>query len=293
MRPGRPTSWMRRSGGRPLGSAEPALEADGEVEVAARVEQAPPRRPRRPRARPRAAAATSRRRCRSTTSGRAAVAPGAHAGAVRSVQPDLPGAAHVAEAHVVGRVEARLGAEIALGERPEGLVDRLQAPREASDSGHGRRYPTVIGPPDRESHSASPVRLPERYARDPPPRHAHRASSTALEPRPAGAWASTPAGRRSTAASTSATRGRSSSSALLKRFLAHEGLRRDARRQRHRRQRQDLRRGARGGRPERRAGAGDDRRLRRRHGRARPRPARPRAAGHRDDRRRSSRSSAR
>ena len=45
------------------------------------------------------------------------------------------------------------------------------------------------------------------------------------------------------------------------------------------------------GRPERRAGRRDDRRLHRRHRRARPRPARPRAAGLRDDRRRSSRSS--
>ena len=63
------------------------------------------------------------------------------------------------------------------------------------------------------------------------------------------------------------------------------GLRRVARHQHHRRERQDLRRRPRARRSERGARARDDRRLRRGHRRARPRPARPRAEGHRDDRR--------
>ena len=58
--------------------------------------------------------------------------------------------------------------------------------------------------------------------------------------------ASTPAGRPSTAASTSATPARSSSSRCLARFLRSEGYERKAGRQRHRHQRQDLRRGTRG-----------------------------------------------
>ena len=70
-------------------------------------------------------------------------------------------------------------------------------------------------------------------------------------PRTRTASASTPAGRRSTTASTSATPGPFVVFSLLKRFLEHEGYDADARRQRHRRQRQDLRRGARRGRPER------------------------------------------
>ncbi len=79
-----------------------------------------------------------------------------------------------------------------------------------------------------------------------------------------GALASMRAARPSTAASTSATHVRSSSSHLLARFLSHEGYDVDARRQRDRRQRQDLRR-RRARRPsERGAGCGDDRPL---HGR--------------------------
>ncbi len=65
-------------------------------------------------------------------------------------------------------------------------------------------------------------------------------SCAARRGRPVGIYA---CGPTVYAASTSATRARSSSSALLKRFLEHEGYDVDARDQRHRRQRQDLRRG--------------------------------------------------
>ena len=63
------------------------------------------------------------------------------------------------------------------------------------------------------------------------------------------------------------------------------GLRAHAGRERHRRERQDLRRRPRAGRLERGAGAGDDRRLRGGHRPPRPRAARRRAQGQRDDRR--------
>ena len=63
------------------------------------------------------------------------------------------------------------------------------------------------------------------------------------------------------------------------------GLRADAGHQRHRRQRQDLRRGPRGGRQLGRARRRDDRRLHRGHRPPRPRPPRRRAARDRDDRR--------
>ena len=62
------------------------------------------------------------------------------------------------------------------------------------------------------------------------------------------------------------------------------GLRDDARRQRHRHQRQDLRRRAAAGDPERRPGAGDDGALLRRHRGPGPGAARSRAAGLGDDR---------
>ena len=125
-------------------------------------------------------------------------------------------------------------------------------------------------------------------ARDPPPRHAQRRAAAARAARARARSASTPAGRPSTAASTSATRGRSSSSACSKRFLEHEGYDvelvvnvtdvndkiYDAARAQ--------------GVPSAQLAARDDRGLHRRHRRARARPARPRAAGVRDDRARSS-----
>ena len=77
--------------------------------------------------------------------------------------------------------------------------------------------------------------------------------------------------------------------ALLQPLPRARGLRADAGGQRHRRQRQDLRRRARGRRAQRAAGPRHDRRVRGRHRRARPRPPRPRAAGLGGDRRRSSR----
>ncbi len=166
--------------------------------------------------------------------------------------------------------------EVALGQRAERL---LRPPFESVGIGrarYSRRWQRNV--PRREV--ASPLR-----ARDPPPRHADR---------------------RACARSSRASRARSGIYAcgptvygrihvgnarpfvvfsLLKRFLEHEGYDVDARGQRHRRQRQDLRRRARAGRPLGRARARDDRALRRRHRRARPRAPRPRAAGHRDDRR--------
>ena len=69
----------------------------------------------------------------------------------------------------------------------------------------------------------------------------------------------------------------------LKRWLRGAGLRGHARRERHRRQRQDLRGRVEAGDRERRARRRGDALVRRGHRRARPRPARPRAARERDD----------
>ena len=92
---------------------EQALEADREVEVAAGVE---PALRERLDARELALAQAQPRRGVGADRRRPAGARGAHpdAGAVGRAA-DLPGVADVAEAHVVGGVEARLGAQIALG----------------------------------------------------------------------------------------------------------------------------------------------------------------------------------
>ena len=79
--------------------------------------------------------------------------------------------------------------------------------------------------------------------------------------------------------------------AAVRRLLAAQalprarGLRRHVRRERHRRQRQDLRRRARGWRPSEQLAREMTAALHRRHRRPRARPARPRAARQRDDRR--------
>ena len=61
-------------------------------------------------------------------------------------------------------------------------------------------------------------------ARDPNPRHPQRRAAAARAARARQGWASTPAGRPSTAASTSGTRARYVVFSLLKRFLEHEGF---------------------------------------------------------------------
>ena len=71
---------------------------------------------------------------------------------------------------------------------------------------------------------------------------------------------------------------------LLQAISRARGLRGDLRGEHHRRQRQDLRRGARPGHTERPAGGGDDGALCRGHGRARARSPGRRAEGDRDDR---------
>ena len=123
----------------------------------------------------------------------------AHAGAVRRTA-DLPRVAHVAQAHVVGRVEARLRAEIPARERAECLMDLLRERRHGRDAtcrGNGtRRVRGSLTAPC--AKSASTTRRPARCGRW------SRASPAR--------WASTPAGRPSTRACTSATRARSSSS---------------------------------------------------------------------------------
>ena len=101
--------------------------------------------------------------------------------------------------------------------------------------------------------------------------------------------ASTPAGRPSTRAIHIGNARPFVVFTLLRAVPRARGLRADARDQRHRHQRQDLRRRARGGRALGRARRGDDRGLLRGHRPPRARPPRRRAAGDRDDRARSSR----
>ena len=119
---------------------------------------------------------------------------------------------------------------------------------------------------------------------DPAPRHAAPASLQPLRPRDARPRRHLRLrADRLLRASTSATRGRSSSSACS-RASSSTGLRRHARlnvTDVNDKIYAPLARRA----PERRLAARDDRPLRRRHRRARPRPPRPRAAGQRDDRR--------
>ncbi len=79
----------------------------------------------------------------------------------------------------------------------------------------------------------------------------------------------------------------------LRRWLRERGYERDPRPQHHRRRRQGLRGGGQARQAEPRAGRGGDAVVPRRHGRPRPRPAGRRAAGERDDSRRSSPSSRR
>ena len=126
-----------------------------------------------------------------------------------------------------------------------------------------------------------------RDADDPPARHEDRRADRAAAARRPQGRASTRAGRPSTAASTSATRARSSSSACSSASSRTRATsRRSSRTSPTSTTRSTTRRAPPAGR--RRARGGDDRALHRRHRAARHRPARPRAAGDADGRRRSS-----
>ena len=154
-RPGSRTSWMRTSGGRPLGRRNMPSKPIGQVDVAARVEQALPegldaRQLALAQGQPRLGVGAD------DDVGLAAGGALAHARPVRRAA-HLPGAAHVAEAHVVGGVEALRGAEVALGQRAEGLVEQREAPGVGQLAGHGRapytrprpprRWPSVVSAP--------------------------------------------------------------------------------------------------------------------------------------------------
>ena len=242
------TSWMRSSGGRPFGQPEQALEADREVEVAAGVE---PALGERLDAR-QLALAQAAARCAASVPivdvGPAAGGAHAHARAVRGAA-DLPRVADVAQAHVVGGVEAGLGARGSARERAEGLLDLLRErrhePARYPPRPRGTRRPAV----------ASPLR-----ARDPPPRHAARAACGRWSRASPARSGSTPAGPTVYARIHVGNARPFVVFSLLKRFLEHEGLRGDAGGQHHRHQRQDLRRRAGRGAPVGGAGRGDDRR---------------------------------
>ena len=185
------TWWMRSSGGRPLGSRN---------------------RPSKPTARSRSPRAY-RRRCENASTPRelalAQLQPGLGVGADHDVglalaragpdagaergAADLPAAADVAEPDVVGGVEARLGPEIAGRQRAERLRD---TGRKVWHRGEPtpQRADTLRSVPDVTLYDTRTRSLQPFVPRDPR------------------RWGSTPAGRRSTRACTSATPGRSSSS---------------------------------------------------------------------------------
>ena len=152
---------------------EQALEAERQVQLAAGVEQA---LGERLDARQLALAQRGSQVCGVGADRDVRPAPrGAHPHA-RAVggTADLPGVAHVAQAHVVGGVEARLRAEVAARERAEGLLDLLRERR------HGR-HATRRARGTRQAEVASPLR-----ARNPPLRHADPRSVRPLEPREPG-----------------------------------------------------------------------------------------------------------
>jgi hypothetical protein len=113
--------------------AEEPLEADGPVEVAAHVEQAPgegldARQVTAPQAQPGVGVGPDH------DVRAAARNPLADPGAVLGTS-DLPRVAHVAQAHVVGHITSLVAAQIALGQRAERVLDEAQpAPRPS----HGR-----------------------------------------------------------------------------------------------------------------------------------------------------------
>ena len=242
------------------------------------------------RARRRAGAARCSASVPMTTSGRRLVHALAHARAVLGAA-DLPRVADVAEAHVVGGVEAaarRRGSARGACGRP---------PRRARGAGRGAVQPR---------QGAAQLHHPERTGDELEIRRSfarmrcaavrtirlHDTRSGALrelEPRDARPGrASTPAGRRSTTASTSATRGRSSSSPCSS---ASSSTRATTRRSSSTSPTSTTRSTtprAPAGVPSGELAARDDRRLRGRHRRRSGSAGPTRAAGLRDDRRRSS-----
>src|SRR5512133_507912 len=128
----------------PVGQAEQALEADGQVHVAAGVE---PALPEGVDARELALAQGQPRLRVGPDDDIGLTARGAlaHARAVGRAA-HLPRAPHVAQTDVVGGVEALRGAEIALGQRREGLVEVREAPGLGQLAGHGRRPYTRARP---------------------------------------------------------------------------------------------------------------------------------------------------
>ena len=230
-----------------VGQAEQALEADGQVEVAAGVEQALPegldaRQLALAQGQPGLGVGAD------DDVGLAPRAALAHARPVGRAA-HLPGLADVAQAHVVGRVEVLRRAEIALGQRAEGLVDQGEAPGVGQLAGHGRapytRPRPIPAPAIRRVRTLR--RLGVDGPRDPPPRHAHRPQ--------AAAGAARPGARRHLLVRADGLQPHPHRQrAALRRPLAAQalprarGLRGDARGQRHRHQRQDLRRRAAAGR---------------------------------------------
>ena len=127
-----------------VGQAEHALEADGQIDVAAGVELA---LPEGLDARQLALAQGQPGRGVGADDhvGLAPRAALAHARPVGGAA-HLPGPPDVAQAHVVGRIEALRSAEIALGQRAEGLVEQGQAPGVGQLAGHGRGPYTATRP---------------------------------------------------------------------------------------------------------------------------------------------------
>ena len=205
----------------------PVLEAEEALEARSRGRGCRGRRAaRRPKASmpdssPRRSAIQVSASVPMTTSGGAARRAPARAGAVLGAA-HLPGVADVAEHDLPRRVEARLGAEIALRQRAKARLDGRQARcmrgrrrhRHGKVPRSGAAWHTSRGTPTPRSgelpaprRSLGSTRWPRSACTTPA-----RASCASSSRAPTATSASTPAGRRSTGASTSATRGRSSSS---------------------------------------------------------------------------------
>ena len=255
------TSWMRSSGGRPLGGGTcPRSRPRGRGRRGRRggAARTPRRRTARPRRRRQPGVGVGADHDVGVAAGHA----GADAGAVGGAA-DLPGVPDVAEADVVGRVEAAFRPQVALGERPEGLLHLGQGLTRR------RKLHGTVGPP-RAKVPAPCGRFP-CTTRDP----ARCRYCSRVMPGKVGIYACGP---------TVYSRVHVGNArpfvvfSLLKRFLEHEGLEAvlvanitDIN--------DKIYAAARGRRAVGGAGAGDDGPLRRRHRAAGARAARPRAAG--------------
>ena len=204
-----------------------------------------------------------------------AASPGAHARAVRSCS----GPPRCARCRRAARGRWRRSRAARRGSAREGV--RKASLTSLAEWRHGSAtYPRA---PAGRAAARSLLAWSVARARDPPPRHPHRAASGRSS-------RATRAGRhlrlRAHGLRARARRQRAAVRRLLpaQALPRARGARRHLRGQHHRHQRQDLRRGARSRAPLGGAGARDDRPLRRRHGAARARAARPRAAGLGDDR---------